>query len=153
MPCEKFKQLNKWHSTNPFERTGRRDQLPAYKIFSDFTGIWTIVKRLANSKCNANIQRGSVCRSEKPPAGEPTSTCSYVMERITKFALIQFAVSQQLMSKRPYGFLHGTSCLTNLLNASEQWTRALDKNSGVYVIYFTLRKLLIVPLILGCYTS
>ncbi len=33
-----------WHSTNPFERTGRRDQLPAYENFSGFTGIWTIAK-------------------------------------------------------------------------------------------------------------
>ncbi len=60
-----------WHSTNPFERTGRRDQLPASEIFSGFTGIWTIAKRLANSKRIANIQRGSACRSEKLPAAEP----------------------------------------------------------------------------------
>ncbi len=60
-----------WHSTNPFERTGRRDQQPAYEKFSGFTGIWTIAKRLANSKHIANIQRGSACRSEKLPAGEP----------------------------------------------------------------------------------
>ncbi len=47
--------------------------------------------------------------------------------RIIKFALVRFADSQQLMSKRQHGFLQGRSCLTNLLNASEQWTRALDK--------------------------
>ncbi len=68
------------------------------------------------------------------------STCSYVMERITNFALTQFAVSQQLMNKRPHGFLHGRSCLANLLNASEQWTRSLDKNSGVDVIYFDFKE-------------
>ncbi len=43
------------HSTNPFERTGRRDQLTAYETFSDFTGIWTIAKRLAYSKRIADI--------------------------------------------------------------------------------------------------
>ncbi len=47
------------------------------------------------------------------------------MERIIKFAL---------------GFLHGGSCLTNLLNASEQWTRALDKETGVGVIYVDFKK-------------
>ncbi len=36
-----------------------------------------------------------------------TSTSSKVMERIIKFALVQFADSQQLMSKRQHGFLHG----------------------------------------------
>ncbi len=49
-----------------------------------------------------------------------TNTCSKVMERIIKFALVRFADSQQLMSKRQHGFLHGRSCLTKLLNAVEQ---------------------------------
>ncbi len=62
------------------------------------------------------------------------------MERIIKFALIRFASSRQLMSKRQHGFLHGTSCLTNLLNASEGWTRALDKQAGVDMIYSDFKK-------------
>ncbi len=62
------------------------------------------------------------------------------MERIIKFALVRFADSQQLKSKRQHGFLHGRSCLTNLLNASEQWNRAQDKKAGVDVIYFDFKK-------------
>ncbi len=65
-----------------------------------------------------------------------TSTCSIVMERIIKFALIRLADSRQLMSKRQHGFLHGRSCLAKLFNASGQWTRALYKKAGVDVIYF-----------------
>ncbi len=44
------------------------------------------------------------------------------------------------MSKRHYGILHGRSCLPNLLSASEQWTRALDKKTDVDVIYFNLEQ-------------
>ncbi len=44
---------------------GRRDQLPPYEQ------IWTIAKILANSQRIANLQRGSTCRSEKRPTGEP----------------------------------------------------------------------------------
>ncbi len=62
------------------------------------------------------------------------------MDRIIKFTLIRFADSQQLMRKRQHGFLYGRSCFTNLLNASEQWTRALDKKAGVDVIYFDFKK-------------
>ncbi len=62
------------------------------------------------------------------------------MERVIKFAVIRFADSGQLMSKRQHGFLHERSCLTNLLNASEQWTRAVDKKAGVVVIYFDFKK-------------
>ncbi len=39
-----------------------------------------------------------------------------------------------------YSFLHGRSCLTNLRNASEQWTRDLDKKAGADVIYFDFKK-------------
>ncbi len=65
-----------WLSTNPFERTRRRDQLPAYENCSGFTGIRTIAKTLANSKRIANIQRGSACRSKKIPSGELSSALS-----------------------------------------------------------------------------
>ncbi len=44
------------------------------------------------------------------------------------------------MSTRQHGFRHGRSCLTNLLYSHEQWTRALDRKSGVHVIYFDFRK-------------
>ncbi len=44
------------------------------------------------------------------------------------------------MSARQHGFRHGRSCLTNLLYSHEQWTRALDRQSGVDVINFDFRK-------------
>ncbi len=62
------------------------------------------------------------------------------MERIIKFALIRFADSQHLIIKRQHGFLHRRSCLTNLLKASEQGTRASDKKAVVDVIYFDFKK-------------
>ncbi len=58
----------------------------------------------------------------------------------SKVALTRFADSKQIMSTKQHGFRHGRSCLTNLLNPSEQWTRALAKKSGVDVIYFDFRK-------------
>ncbi len=57
------------------------------------------------------------------------------MEHIIEIVLTRFADSQQVVTTR-----HGRSCLTNLLNSSEQWTRALDKKAAVDVIYFDLRK-------------
>ncbi len=66
------------------------------------------------------------------------SWASFVLESYE--ALVRFADSRQLMSNRQHGFLHGRSCLTNLLNASEQWSRGLDKRAGVDVIYFDFKK-------------
>ncbi len=62
------------------------------------------------------------------------------MERIITAALTRLADSKQIMNTRQHGFMHGRACLSNHLNSSEQWTRALDRNSGVDVIYFDLRK-------------
>ncbi len=45
-----------------------------------------------------------------------------------------------ICSKWQHVFMHGRSCFTNLLNASGQWTRALDKKAGVDVIYFDFKK-------------
>ncbi len=44
------------------------------------------------------------------------------------------------MSTRQHGFWHGRSCLTNLLYSYEQWTMALDRKSGVDVIYYGFSK-------------
>ncbi len=79
-----------------------------------------------------------------------TSTRFKVMEPIIKIALIGFADSQQLMSKRQHGFLHRRSCLTNLLNVSEQWTQAFNKKRPASTSYTSiLRKLLNLSLIVG----
>ncbi len=65
-----------------------------------------------------------------------TSTCSKVMERISKGTLTWFADSKKVMSMRQHGFRHNRSCLTNPLNSLEQWTRTLEKKSEVDVMYF-----------------
>ncbi len=43
---------------------------PPCEHFSDFTGIWTAAKGLANSQRIANLQRGSAYKSEKLLASE-----------------------------------------------------------------------------------
>ncbi len=44
------------------------------------------------------------------------------------------------MSKKQHGFLHGKLRLTNLLNGSEPWTRALDIKAAVDVRNFDFEK-------------
>ncbi len=142
-----------WHSTNPFEQTGRRDQLPLTKIFQASLESGRLPKDWLTPNVSP-IYKGS--QRVDPKNFRPvslTSSCSKSMERIIKFALIRFADPQQLMSKSRNVFLHGRSCPTNLLNASEQWTRALDKKAGVDVIYFDFKKAFDCVPHLGCYTS
>jgi len=45
-----------------------------------------------------------------------------------------------LIEKQQHGFLSGQSCLTNLLEAFDAWTRLLDKGYEIDVIYLEYQK-------------
>ena len=62
------------------------------------------------------------------------------MESIIKESLTQFAQSIKLISNRQHGFIKGKSCLTNLLESFETWTKALDEGYGLDIIYLDYRK-------------
>jgi len=44
------------------------------------------------------------------------------------------------INSRQHGFVRKRSCLTNLLETFEDWTRALDEGFGVDVVYLHYRK-------------
>jgi hypothetical protein len=44
------------------------------------------------------------------------------------------------MSSEQHGFMTGRSCLTNLLETFESWTKALDEGYGLDIIYLDYRK-------------
>jgi len=62
------------------------------------------------------------------------------MEGIIRDNLASHLETVKTINARQHGFLHGRSCLTNLLEAFEEWTRALDDGYGVDVIYLDYRK-------------
>jgi len=44
------------------------------------------------------------------------------------------------MSNSQHGFTRGRSCLTNLLETFEAWTRIVEKGYGIDVIFLDFRK-------------
>ena len=62
------------------------------------------------------------------------------MEALIKDKLLKFLEKHEVISKEQHGFMPGRSCLTNLLEALESWTRALDEGYGVDIIYLDYRK-------------
>ena len=62
------------------------------------------------------------------------------MEALIKDKLLKFLEKHEVISKEQHGFMPGRSCLTNLLEALESWTRALDEGHGVDIIYLDYRK-------------
>jgi len=48
--------------------------------------------------------------------------------------------NKNVISDRQHGFVSGKSCLTNLLEVFEDWTKALDEGYGIDVIYLDYKK-------------
>ena len=62
------------------------------------------------------------------------------MESIIKDTLVEKFAAANLISKCQHGFVKGRSCLTNLLEAFENWTKAMDDGYGIDVIFLDYRK-------------
>jgi len=48
------------------------------------------------------------------------------MESIIKDAVLSYVESNKLITEHQHAFVSGRSCLTNLLEVLEAWTRILD---------------------------
>ena len=69
-----------------------------------------------------------------------TSVVCKVMESIIKDHMISTLEKTGRMTRYQHGFTKGRSCLTNLLETFEAWTRLLDAGIGIDVIYLDYRK-------------
>jgi len=69
-----------------------------------------------------------------------TSVPCKIMESIIKDKLVKFLEKHDVLCKEQHGFRSGRSCLTNLLEALENWTKALDEGYGLDIIYLDYRK-------------
>ncbi|BHF79251.1 hypothetical protein SprV_0602237100 [Sparganum proliferum] len=70
-----------------------------------------------------------------------TCICCKIMEAIVKKATIKFLEQNHIPSDLQNGFRQNRSCLSSLLLSTEQWTRALDEDGRVDVIYTDFKQL------------
>nr|VZI33590.1 unnamed protein product [Spirometra erinaceieuropaei] len=69
-----------------------------------------------------------------------TSICCKLMEKIIKRELMRFLEQHNLLSDAKHGFRSGRSCVTNLLNCLERWTRSVDEGNALHVVYIDFKK-------------
>jgi ribonuclease P/MRP protein subunit RPP40 len=62
------------------------------------------------------------------------------MESMIKEKLSLFLDENRVLSSTQHGFTTGRSCLTNLLESLEMWTKALDDGYGLDIVYLDYRK-------------
>ena len=64
------------------------------------------------------------------------------MESIVRDAVVDYVEKNRIISKQQHGFVNGRSCLTNLLEVMEAWTRDMDDGYGLDVIVRLLTRFL-----------
>jgi len=62
------------------------------------------------------------------------------MESIIRDEVVKYLQNEGLVSESQHGFMHGRSCLTNLLETFEAWMRLLEEGFGLDVIYLDYQK-------------
>ena len=69
-----------------------------------------------------------------------TSQVCKVLESIVREHLLEHLKKNNILSDKQHGFRQGRSCLTNLLETLENWTKILDDDHGIDVAYLDFRK-------------
>jgi len=85
--------------------------------------------RAVVSRLKSVIFAVSVGRQRGPVSS--TSIPCKTMETIIKNEMVTKLQVSKIISKNQHGFVEGKSCLTNLLEMLDDWTKALDKGYGI----------------------
>jgi len=85
-------------------------------------------------------KKGSRCDKANYRPVSLTSVPCKIMENIIKEGLSKYLLTNAIPCKEQHGFTSGRSCLTNLLETFENWTKALDEGYGLDVVYLDYRK-------------
>ena len=69
-----------------------------------------------------------------------TSVACKVLESVVKEHLLEHISSNELVSSKQHGFVSGRSCLSNLLEAHENWTKSLDEKKCTDIVFLDYQK-------------
>ena len=113
---------------------------PLYLLFRQSLDSGSLPLDWKTSNVTPIHKKGS---KSSPSNYRPVSLTSIVcklFETLIKNAISQHLDLHKLISPHQHGFQKGRSCLTNLLEAFEQWTRIIDDGKQVDVLYLDYAK-------------
>ena len=122
------------------QKTARMISVPLKIIFE---------KSLSSGECPEDWRTANVTPIHKkgdrtePNNYRPVSLTSQVckvLETIVREKIVKHMRDNRLFSNSQHGFREGRSCLTNLLETLEQWTKILDEGDCIDVAYLDFRK-------------
>jgi hypothetical protein len=113
---------------------------PLSRIYQESFDSGTVPNDWKTANITPIFKKGS--RSE-PSNYRPmslTSICCKILESLIRRSLTAFLEEKSFISNKQHAFVKGRSCLANLLECFESWTRALDEGYGVDVVYLNYKK-------------
>ena len=122
------------------QKTARTISVPLKLIFD---------KSLSNGECPDDWRTANVTPIHKkgdrtePNNYRPVSLTSQVckvLETVVREKIVKHMRDNKLFSNSQHGFREGRSCLTNLLETFEHWTKILDEGDCIDVAYLDFRK-------------
>ena len=69
-----------------------------------------------------------------------TCVVGKVMEKIVRQVVMDHLTENKIITKEQHGFIQGRSCTTQLLEALDEWTEAVDDGGSVDIIYTDFQK-------------
>ena len=93
-----------------------------------------------NANVTAIFKKGD---KSKPGNYRPISLTSVlikILEKIIREAIVDHMNNNDFFSKHQHGFRSGLSCVTQLLEVIDDWTKMLDERKSIDVIYFDFQK-------------
>ena len=96
---------------------------------------WPVTTRLELANISAIFKKGSKQDAKNYRPVSLTSVPGKIMESIIKEQVVEYLNNKDWLSISQHGLVKGRSCLTNLLEAFEPWTRLLDEGHGIDIIF------------------
>jgi len=87
-----------------------------------------------------NCKKGSKSDPANYRPVSPTSVACKLLNSIITDKITKFLIDNEMISSHQHGFVARRSCLTNLLETLEKWTKTLDEGYGIDVLYLDYRK-------------
>ena len=93
-----------------------------------------------NANITAIFKKGDKSSASNYRPISLTSILVKILEKIIREAIVDHMNTNNFFSRHQHGFRSGLSCVTQLLETIDDWTRILDEKKGIDVIYFDFQK-------------
>ena len=123
-----------------FKRTATSWVYPLKKLFQRSVDAGTLPIDWKTANITPIFKKGSKTDAGNYRPVSLTSVPCKILETIIRRHIVEHVERSGLFSRHQHGFMKNRSCLTNLLETVEDWTRALEEGFGMDVLYLDYQK-------------